>query len=62
MAKLCESAIEAMAIEELQTLGYTYIAGVDLAPDAPNPERGSYSDFLNKRLFNSQIGKTVAND
>jgi type I restriction enzyme R subunit len=38
MPKLCESAVEEMAIEELQSLGYTYIAGVDLAPDAPNPE------------------------
>jgi type I restriction enzyme R subunit len=46
MAKLCESAVEEMAIEELQSLGYTYIAGVDLAPDAPNPERKSYGDVL----------------
>ena len=46
MPKLCESAIEEMAIEELQRLGYTYIAGVDLAPDAPNAERQSYSDVL----------------
>lgn len=46
MAKLCESAVEEMAIEELQSLGYTYVAGVDLAPDAPNPERNSYSDVL----------------
>jgi type I restriction enzyme R subunit len=35
-----------MAIEELQSLGYTYIAGVDLAPDAPTPERGGYEDVL----------------
>lgn len=46
MAKLCESAIEEMAIEELQSLGYTYISGVDLAPDALNPERSSYGDVL----------------
>lgn len=46
MAKLCESAIEEMAIEELQSLGYTYISGVDLAPDALNPERNSYGDVL----------------
>jgi type I restriction enzyme R subunit len=46
MAKLCESAIEEMAIEELQSLGYTYISGVDLAPDALNPERHSYGDVL----------------
>lgn len=46
MAKLYESAVEEMAIEELQSLGYTYISGVDLAPDAQNPERGSYGDVL----------------
>ncbi|CFX07600.1 Restriction endonuclease, type I, HsdR [Syntrophomonas zehnderi OL-4] len=46
MAKLCESAIEEMVIEELQSLGYTYISGVDLAPDALNPERSSYGDVL----------------
>lgn len=46
MAKLCESAVEEMTIEELQCLGYTYISGVDLAPDAPNPERNSYRDVL----------------
>ena len=46
MAKLCESAIEEMAIEELQSLGYTYIVGVDLAPDAPNSERSNYGDVI----------------
>ena len=46
MAKLCESTIEEMVIEELQSLGYTYISGVDLAPDALNPERSSYGDVL----------------
>jgi type I restriction enzyme R subunit len=46
MSKLHESAVEEMAIEELQSLGYTYIGGVDLAPDALNPERNSYGDVL----------------
>ncbi len=46
MPKLCESAVEEMAIEELQSLGYTYISGVDLAPDVLNPERNSYGDVL----------------
>lgn len=46
MSKLYESAVEEMAIEELQNLGYTYISGVDLAPDAINPERNSYGDVL----------------
>jgi type I restriction enzyme R subunit len=46
MPKLCESAVEEMAIEELQSLGYTYLPGVELAPDTPNPERSSYGDVL----------------
>ena len=46
MAKLCESAVEEMVIEELQNLGYTYISGIDIAPDALNPERHSYGDVL----------------
>lgn len=46
MPKLCESAVEEMAIEELQILGYTYISGVDLAPDVLYPERNSYGDVL----------------
>ena len=46
MPKLCESEIEIMAIEELVSLGYTYMAGVDIAPDEPGAERNSYSDIL----------------
>lgn len=46
MAKLYESAVEEMAIEELQSLGYTYIDGVDLAPDTQSPERNSYGEVL----------------
>ena len=46
MAKLYESAVEEMTIEELQSLGYTYINGVDLAPDAQNSERNSYGEVL----------------
>ena len=46
MPKLCESEIEKMAIEELESPGYAYISGVDLAPDAPSAERQSYGDVL----------------
>ena len=46
MPKLCESEVENMAIEELESLGYTYISGVDLAPDTMSAERQSYSDIL----------------
>lgn len=48
MPKLCESEIEIMAIEELVSLGYTYVAGVDIAPDEPGAERNSYGDILLK--------------
>ena len=46
MPKLCESDIEIMAIEELCELGYTYIAGPDIAPDSSMSERNDYSDIL----------------
>jgi type I restriction enzyme R subunit len=48
MPKLCESSIEQMAIEELQSLGYAYVPGVNLAPDAQGAEaeRQSYGDVL----------------
>ena len=52
MPKLCESEIERMAIEELESLGYTYLSGADIAPDSPFAERKSYGDILLKgRLF-----------
>ena len=57
MAKLYESAIEEMAIEELESIGYTYVSGVDLAPDAPNPERNSYGDVLLMGRLQSALTK-----
>jgi type I restriction enzyme R subunit len=61
MPKLCESEIEKMAIEELQTLGYAYISGVDLAPDAPNPERNSYGDILLMGRLQAALSKLNPN-
>lgn len=46
MPKLCESSIEIMAIEELQSLGYAYISGPEIAPDTALAERGGYGDVL----------------
>jgi type I restriction enzyme R subunit len=57
MVKLCESAVEEMAIEELESLGFTYISGVDLAPDAMNPERNSYGDVLLMRRLQIALHK-----
>lgn len=50
-AKLTESAIETLAIERLQALGYQYLHGGVIAVDGEAPERSSYSDvILNGRL------------
>lgn len=46
MAKLTESEIETLAIERLQALGFTYVYGPDIAPDAANPERESFAEVL----------------
>ena len=46
ISKINELSIELMAIEELKSIGYIYIHGIDLAPDSINPERQSYSDIL----------------
>lgn len=50
-ASLTESEIETLAIERLQALGFDYIYGPDIAPDAAHPERGSFADvILDERL------------
>ncbi|UWV46364.1 type I restriction endonuclease subunit R [Acetivibrio thermocellus] len=56
MPKLCESEIEKMAIEELVKLGYAYLSGPDIAPDALFAERNSYSEvLLRKRLTDAVV-------
>ncbi|WP_047550085.1 type I restriction endonuclease subunit R [Methylotenera sp. G11] len=51
MQKLTESAIETLAIERLQALGYGYVYAPDIAPDAANPERENFTDvILDERL------------
>lgn len=57
MPKLCESAVEEMTIEELRSIGYTYVSGIDLAPDVPNPERNSYGDVLLMERLESAMAK-----
>ena len=44
--RLNENAIELLAIERLEALGYEYVYGGDIAPDSANPERESYADVL----------------
>jgi type I restriction enzyme, R subunit len=46
MSKLSESEIETLAIERLQTLGFDYVYGPDIAPDSSNPERESFAEVL----------------
>lgn len=54
MSKLSESEIETLAIERLQTLGFDYVYGPDIAPDSLNPERDSFAEvLLIKRLRNA---------
>lgn len=46
MANLTEDAIEQMALEELQSLGWQTAFGPDIAPDGSRPERDRYSDVV----------------
>lgn len=46
MTKLTESEIEEFAIEFLESLGYQYLYGPDIAPDGIRPERESFEDVL----------------
>lgn len=57
MHKLTESAIETLAIERLQALGFDYIYGPDVAPDATNPERESFADVLLLARLRTAIGR-----
>ena len=46
MTKITESAIELLAIQRLESLGYKYLYGPDIAPDGPSPERDSFEQVL----------------
>jgi type I restriction enzyme R subunit len=46
MPILCENDIEIMSIEELESLGYSYMSGLQIAPDGETPERQAYADVL----------------
>ena len=66
MAYLCESEIEEMVIEELQSLGYTYVPGNDLTPDTAPQDRKSFADVVLKercinalRRINKQLPETA---
>ncbi|MDV6346493.1 type I restriction endonuclease subunit R [Nitrosomonas sp. Is35] len=46
MSKLTESAIEALAIQLFEQLGYSAIYAPDIAPDGDQPERTRYDEVL----------------
>jgi len=46
MTKITESTIELLAIQRLESLGYHYLYGPDIAPDGTHPERDSYDRVL----------------
>lgn len=46
MSKLNESAIEALAIQLFEQLGYSHIHAPDIAPDSDHPERTRYDQVL----------------
>ncbi len=46
MTKLTESAIEALAIQHFERLGYSHIHAPDISPDGDHPERTRYDEVL----------------
>ncbi len=46
MSKLTESAIEELAIQYFERLGYSHIHAPDIAPDGDHPERCRYDEVL----------------
>jgi len=45
-SKLTESAIEDLAIERLEALGYGYVHGSLIAPDGDAPERSRWDQVI----------------
>ncbi|WKZ62399.1 MAG: type I restriction endonuclease subunit R [Saprospiraceae bacterium] len=46
MTRINENTIETFAIEQLQSLGYSYIYAPDIAPDAEHAERDNFEQVL----------------
>lgn len=54
MSKITENAIERLAIERLESLGYSYVYAPTIAPDSNVPERDRFEQvLLLKRLQNA---------
>jgi type I restriction enzyme R subunit len=57
MSKITESAIEEYAIELLETQGFEYIYGPEIAPDSDNPERKTFEEVILVSRLHSAIQK-----
>jgi type I restriction enzyme, R subunit len=57
MSRITESAIEDLAIERLESLGYSYVYGPDIASDGETPQRESYDDVLLLGKLRSALGR-----
>lgn len=55
MSNLTEDAIEQMALDELQALGWQTAFGPDIAPDGARPERERYADVVLKGRFRAAV-------
>ena len=57
MNKITENDIELWAIEELESLGWSYIHGAVIAPDGDAPERTSFCDVILKGRLQKAIAR-----
>ena len=46
MTRITENHIELLSIQRLESLGYHYLYGPDIAPDGHSPERDSFEEVL----------------
>ncbi len=69
MPNLNENSIEQFAIDLLQSQGYVYAFGPDIAPDGVSPERSSFEDVILEdrlkkalRIINPDIPEDAIDD
>jgi len=55
--KITESAIELLAIQRLESLGYQYLYGPEIAPDGHSPERDLFEQVLLPSLLKTAVRK-----
>ena len=57
MTAISESMLEETCLDWLQELGWTGIHGPDIAPDAPDAERSSYSEVILKERLRAALAR-----